>query len=386
MIAGGVRVWVGLSVGVFLVAGCGGQLSPPPSGPNGSDLESTLVGHIEINGSSTVQPISDAIREAFIQVHPNVNITVRADGTGHGFENFYGKSTDISDASRPIQPGEYQKVREAGIDFLELAIAYDGLTICVNPANTWVESLTIDQLKRIFVGDAAARTWQDVDASWPAREIKIFAPGTGSGTYDYFRDVVTGNHQSPPQKSDLVQTDLVQTDLAQTDPVQGDPSSGNEFLRGDMTLNESDNVLVQGVAGNKNSIGFFGVSYYAQNTDILRAIPIVNPETGQARLPTTENIASNRYAPFSRPLFLYVSLDSLNRAEVQTFVDFYLTNVSQFCADGKVLYVQLPDEIFSRTRAIFDSVRSGTHYIDPQGNARRGSFAQLYQDQYLRAP
>ncbi|TWU59815.1 Phosphate-binding protein PstS precursor [Rubripirellula tenax] len=314
-----------------------------------TETASTLVGDIKIDGSSTVQPISDAVREAFIKLHPGVKVTVGGQGTGNGFKEFYAGATDISDASRPIKSGELEKAQAAGIDFLELAIAYDGLTIVVNPKNDWVKSLTVEQLTKIFVGDNAAKKWNDIDPSWPDQEIKIFAPGTGSGTYDYVKEVTAGDNE----------------------------------LRGDMTLNEDDNVLVQGVAGNKFSIGFFGVAYYTQNAKILQAVPIVNPETNEPTLPTTENIASGKYAPFSRPLFIYVNAQSLNRAEVQTFVDFYLENVSTFCAEGKVDYVQLPDDVFERTLENYDSVATGTHFIDGQGKTREGTFAELYTAENL---
>jgi phosphate transport system substrate-binding protein len=353
---------VGFVVSLSIVTGC--DSSAPTSVPTAGDAsagsslpaaatptESTLVGDININGSSTVQPISNAIREAFIKVHPGVNVTVGGEGTGNGFKEFAHKSTDISDASRPIKPGELAACKEGGVEFVELPVAYDGLTIVVHPENDWAKSLTVDQLKKIFVGEDAAKTWKDVDPSWPDDAIKIFAPGTGSGTYDYFHEVVA--------KKD------------------------KKELRGDMNLNEDDNILVQGVAGNKYSIGFFGVAYYAQNADILKAIPIVNPKTGDAVLPTTENIATNKYAPFSRPLFIYVNTESLNRAEVQTFVQFFLDNVSGFCESGKVDYVQLPEDVFGRTNENFDSVAPGTHFVDADGNSRSGPFSELFKAENL---
>ncbi len=298
-----------------------------------------------------MQPISNAIREAFIEVHPGVSVTVGGEGTGNGFEEFEKQATDISDASRPIKPGELADCKAAGVNFIELPVAYDGLTIVVNPENDWVKSLTIDQLKKIFVGDDAAKTWKDVDASWPDEQINIFAPGTGSGTYDYFHEVTA--------KKD------------------------KKKLRGDMNLNEDDNVLVQGVAGNKYSIGFFGVAYYTENADVLKAVPIVNPKTNEAVSPTTENIASNNYAPFSRPLFIYVNAESLNRAEVQTFVQFYFDNVSQMCAEGKVDYVQLPTDAFERSNEIFDTIALGTHFVDADGNSREGAFSELFTAENL---
>lgn len=343
---------VGVLVSLALLIGCDSSPKPETAEKTGNLApESTLVGDIKINGSSTVQPISDAIRESFIQLHPGVSITVRGDGTGTGFKDFYAKSTDISDASRPIKPGELEKVEAANIEFLELAVASDGLTVVVNPENDWVKELSVEQLKKIFIGESAAKKWSDVDPTWPKQDIKIFSPGTGSGTYDYFKEVVAGEDSA---------------------------------MRGDMNLNEDDNVLVQGVAGNKFSIGFFGVAYYAQNAEILKAVPIINPDENKAYLPSTENIASGKYAPFSRPLFIYVSTESLNRAEMQTFVEYYLENVSTLCAEGKVDYVQLPEDKFTRTMEIFDAGKTGTHFVH-DGESRKGSFAEIYVDQNLAA-
>ncbi|NND98104.1 MAG: PstS family phosphate ABC transporter substrate-binding protein [Pirellulaceae bacterium] len=311
--------------------------------------ESTLKGDIKINGSSTVQPISNAIREMFIKEHPGVNVRVDGAGTGNGFQEFYGKSTDISDASRPIKPGEFEECKANGVEFIELPVAYDGLTIVVHPENDWSTRLTVDQLKKIFVAGDSAKTWKDVDESWPEEDINIFAPGTGSGTYDYFHEVVA--------KKD------------------------KKELRDDMNLNEDDNILVQGVAGNKYSIGFFGVAYYEENKDSLKAVEIVNPKDSQAYLPTNENIATNKYAPFSRPLFIYVNTDSLNRADVQTFVEFFMNNVSTACE--KVGYVRLPDEIIAKGKENIDSVVVGTHFVDADGESRSGPLAEIFKPENL---
>ncbi|WP_404310178.1 PstS family phosphate ABC transporter substrate-binding protein [Neorhodopirellula lusitana] len=311
--------------------------------------ESNLVGAIKIDGSSTVQPISDAVRESFIAVHPQVDISVGGNGTGNGFKSFYDKGTDISDASRAIKPGEFEKCVANGVSFVELPVAYDGLTIVVNPENDWVKELTVAQLKTIFIGADAAKNWSDVDPSWPKEPINIFAPGTGSGTYDYFHEV-----------------------LAKKDGTE---------LRSDMSLNEDDNILVQGVAGNKFSIGFFGVAYFTENQDKLRAIPIVNPKDETAYEPTTDNIASNKYAPFSRPLFIYVNTESLNRAEIQTFVEYYMETVSEACE--KVGYVRLPEAIIAKAQQNLDAVEAGTHFVDESGESRSGALKDLFVEDNL---
>ncbi|MEM6980499.1 MAG: PstS family phosphate ABC transporter substrate-binding protein [Planctomycetota bacterium] len=333
---------------LIAVVGCDSKAIPEgadPAAPAISTGEaSSLVGQIRIDGSSTVQPISNAIRETFIVAHPGVSVDVGGNGTGNGFKSFADKGTDISDASRPIKPGEAEKCEAASISFVELPVAYDGLTIVVNPENDWVTELTVDQLKQMFVGDNAAQKWSDIDASWPNETINIFAPGTGSGTYDYFHEV-----------------------LAKKDDKE---------LREDMNLNEDDNILVQGVAGNKYSIGFFGVAYFVENQDKLRAVPVVNPKDQTAYMPTTDNIASNKYAPFSRPLFIYVNTESLNRAEVETFVTYYLDNVSD--AAEKVGYVRLPDSIISTAMANLESLRMGTHFVDAQGESRSGPLAEIF--------
>ena len=336
---------LGLAV---VLSGCESKTdsTDPDSSPAAST--STLKGEIKINGSSTVQPISNAIRELFIKEHPGVAVDVRGDGTGNGFKDFYGQSTDISDASRPIKAGELEKCNEAGVKFIEIPVAYDGLTIVVHPENDFVKELTVDQLKKIFTGEEGT-TWKDVDSSWPDKKINIFAPGTGSGTYDYFHEVV-----------------------AKPDGLE---------LHGDMTLSEDDNALVIGVSGDKDAIGFFGVAYYEENKDDLRAVPIVNPADDTAYLPTKENIATNKYAPFSRPLFIYANVVSTEKAEVQAFIEFFLANVSKVCED--VGYVRLPDDILATAQANYDSGKTGTHFVDDKGEGRSGLFVDNFKPENL---
>lgn len=331
------------------VGGCDSSSSDSTSaGSQGGNADSsavsTLTGNIVIDGSSTVLPISNAAKEQFQKEFPEVRITVSGSGTGNGFKRFYSQETDISDASRPIKPGEFEKCKEAGIRFIELPIAYDGLTIVVHPKNDWVQQLTIDQLKKMFIGDNAPKTWKDVDPAWPDEEIKFFAPGTGSGTYDYFYEVIA--------KED------------------------DKEIRSDLSLNEDDNILVQGVAGNKNSIGFFGVAYYEENKDKLRAVPIVSPEDGIAYEPTQENIATNQYAPFSRPLFIYVNAESLNKAQVQVFVDFLLENAPGIAES--VDYVRSPEPVAAKARENFDAVKTGTYFINEAGESKNGSITKVF--------
>ena len=310
---------------------------------------SNITGTIKINGSSTVLPISNAVAEEFGKLYPEVTVSVDGAGTGNGFKEFQDKVTDISDASRPIKSSEFDKCKANGVSFIELPIAYDGLTIVIHPENDWATKLTVDQLRTIFVGDDAPKKWNEVDDSWPDEAINFFAPGTGSGTYDYFHEVVVG-------KSDAE-------------------------LRNDMQLNEDDNILVQGVAGNKYSIGFFGVAYYEESKDKLKAVKIVNPKDGNSYLPTSENIASGRYAPFSRPLFIYVSTASLPRAEVMTFVNYYLENVPELCE--RVDYVRLPEELMARSRENLENEVTGTHYVDAEGESRSGAVSEIFVKENL---
>jgi phosphate transport system substrate-binding protein len=333
------------SVVIACLVGCNSKTTETVS-PTG---ESNLTGTVKINGSSTVLPISNAVAEEFAKLYPGVTVSVDGAGTGNGFDDFQSKKTDISDASRPIKPGELEKCRANGVDFIEIPIAYDGLTIAIHPENDWAKTLTIDQLKSMFVGPEAAKQWSDVDPTWPDEKINIYAPGTGSGTYDYFREVVVGKSE--------------------------------DELRNDMNLNEDDNILVSGVAGDKFAIGFFGVAYYEESKDKLSAVKIVNPKDGEAYLPTSENIASGVYAPFSRPLFIYVSTASLPRAEVATFVSYYLENVPELCE--RVDYVRLPEDIMARGIGNLDQELTGTHYIDSEGNSRSGAVADIFQPENL---
>jgi len=328
-----------LALGLFFVTGCQDK-SAVTTPVAGSDLK----GKILIDGSSTVKPIGEAVANRFNKLHPGVSVDVGGRGTGNGFKLFENKETDISEASRPVKPSELEKLKAAGISFLELPVAYDGLTIVIHPENDWVQQLTIDQLKQIFLKADNATTWKDVDANWPEEQIKLFAPGTGSGTYDYFKEVV------------------------------------GEDIREDMSFNEDDNALVVGVAGNKYSIGFFGVAYFNENREKLQAVPIFNPELEKAFLPEKENIENNNYAPFSRPLFVYVSTESLKRSEMQAFVSFYIEEVSGLVEN--VGYVKLPDSIMERAQILLDDpeASAGTCFVDAQGNSRKGRLDELFND------
>lgn len=268
---------------------------------------SKLSGEIRIDGSSTVFPITEAIVEEFNKTEPDVKIPVGVSGTGGGFKKFIAKETDISNASRPIKDEEAEDAKNAGVEYTELKVAYDGLSVLVNPENTWVDYLTVEELAKIWMPDSQVMTWQDVRAEWPDEEIKFYAPGTDSGTFDYFTEEINGESGA---------------------------------IRSDFTGSEDDNVLVQGIAGDKNALGFFGYAYYEENQDKLKIVPIDNGNG--AITPTFDTIKSGEYAPLSRPIFIYVNNEALKREEVKAFVTFYLENATNIVAE--VGYVSLPEE------------------------------------------
>ena len=292
-----------LLTSIFVLAGCGQQKSTQQE----SKTAEKLSGEIRIDGSSTVFPITEAVVEEFNKSEPDVKIPVGISGTGGGFKKFVTKETDISNASRPIKDEEAKKAKDAGVEYIELKVAYDGLSVLVNPQNTWVDSLTVEELKKIWNPDSEVKTWKDVRNEWPEEEINLYAPGTDSGTFDYFTEEINGESGA---------------------------------IRPDFTGSEDDNVLVQGIAGDKNALGFFGFAYYEENQDKLKLVPIDNGDG--AVTPSFETIKSGEYAPLSRPIFIYVNKEALTRAEVKEFVEFYLEKAKDIVPE--VGYVSLPEE------------------------------------------
>lgn len=322
---------------------------PAGESPSG-EVNTELQGRVEIDGSSTVYPISEAAASQFTKLYPNVTVNVGVSGTGGGFKRFTKGETDISDASRPIKSSEFDASNEAGVGFVELPVAYDGLTIVVHKDNDWVDQLTVDEIKKIFTATTAAKTWSAVRDGWPEKEVRIFAPGTDSGTFDYFKEVVAGKTDS---------------------------------LRADMSTSEDDNVLVTGVSGSPTAIGFFGVAYYQENKDKLKAVPVVNPESGEAVSPNKDTIESGEYAPFSRPLFIYANAKSLSRPEVKRFVTYYLENApSMAAATG---YVALPESIYDAALKNARSRKTGTHYLTAEGEKQEGPVTEVYQAKNLNS-
>lgn len=285
-----------------LAAGCGG-------GQTQTQTQSKeLSGAINIDGSSTVFPITEAVAEEFMKKHPKVKVSVGVSGTGGGFKKFTVGETDISNASRPIKDSEKQKAEENKIEYIELPIAYDGISVVVNKDNNFIDSMTVAELKKIWEPNSTVKKWNQIRPEWPDLEIKLFGPGTDSGTFDYFTEAVNGKEKAS---------------------------------RADFTASEDDNVLVQGVVGNKGGLGYFGYAYYAENKDKLKLVSIDDGK-GKAVAPSEQTINDGTYKPLSRPIFIYVSKAALKKPEVREFVKFYLTEGQKLVP--QVGYVTMPKE------------------------------------------
>jgi phosphate transport system substrate-binding protein len=308
-----------LSLAGAVLAGCGNNTAPAPEQSKDSNAaapaESKLSGTIKVDGSSTVFPITEAAAEEFQNANPGVQVTVGVSGTGGGFKKFVAGETDISNASRPIKDSEAAAAKEKGIEYLEIPVAYDGLSVVVSKENTWVDKLTVAELKKIWEPNSKVKTWKDVRPEWPAEEIKLYGPGTDSGTFEYFTEAIVGE----AKKS-----------------------------RADYTASEDDNVLVQGIAGDKNSLGYFGFSYYEENADKLKLVPI-DAGDGKAVTPSADTIKDGSYKPLSRPLFIYVNKKSLEKPEVKEFVKFYLENAPELVKS--VFYVPLTEDKYKESLA-----------------------------------
>ncbi len=281
------------------------------------------TGNISIDGSSTVYPISEAVAEEYLAINPKVRVTVGESGTGGGFKKFGRGEIDINDASRAIKQNEAEACEANNIKFIELLIAYDGMAIVVNPANTWANEITVTELRMLWEPAAQGKItkWNQIRAEWPDKEIHLYGAGTASGTFDYFTEAIMGEAKS---------------------------------CRGDYTASEDDNVLVQGVASDELALGFFGLSYFENNKDKLKLVA-VNDEIAEngdgAILPTIETVKNKTYAPLSRPLFIYVNSTAAEKEVIQDFVTFYLENSPALVKE--VGYIPLTDEELATGKAIW---------------------------------
>lgn len=315
--------------------------------PGGAQAQrERLSGRIRCDGSSTVAPITTAAAELFQAEQPNVKVMVGISGTGGGFKKFLEERadlrTDISDASRPIKSAEAARAAELGVEYIELPVAYDGMAVVVNPTNTFCKSLTVAELKRIWEPGSTINNWKDVRAGFPDMPLKLYGPGTDSGTFDYFTEAVIGKEDA---------------------------------CRSDFTASEDDNVLVQGVEGDRGALGYFGFSYYAANRERLGLVAI-DDGSGRPVLPTVATIADGSYTPLSRPLFLYVNRKAADRPEVRAFIRFIFDNARRIVEHPKVNYVALSDDLYQAIWKRFEKGLTGTVYGDP--GASKKSLSQLF--------
>nr|AUN36278.1 phosphate ABC transporter periplasmic phosphate-binding protein PstS [uncultured bacterium] len=320
-----------LVLGICL-AGCNSGSETSDSGDANAASEpvkpsANLEGKISVDGSSTVAPITSAIVEKFTADNQGVQIPVGTSGTGGGFKKFGSGQLDISDASRPIKDKEAAAAKAKGVDFIELPIAYDGLSVVVNPKNTWAKSLTVAELKAIWQNGSKINNWSQVRKGFPSKPLKLYGPGTASGTFDYFVEEIIGKEGKS---------------------------------RSDYTASEDDNTLVEGVSRDEGALGYFGFAYYEENAAKLGLVGIDDGKG--AVLPSSETILSGDYKPLSRPLFIYVSSKAADRPEIQAFVKFYLANAKELTKE--VGYVPVPDSVYAAATKRFEEKTLGTVYKD----------------------
>ncbi len=279
---------------------------------------------VKIDGSSTVYPVTEAVAEEF-QKQTGIKVTVGISGTGGGFKKFCRGETDISNASRPILQKEIDACKEKGIRYIELPVAFDALTVVINPQNTWAEKLTVAQLKKMWepAAKGTITNWNQIDPSFPNAPLKLFGAGADSGTFDYFTEAIVGKSKSS---------------------------------RPDYTGSEDDNVLVQGVSSDKNALGYFGYAYYEENKGRLKAVAIDNGK-GPVK-PSIQTVLDGSYNPLSRPIFIYVNAESAKKPEVKSFVEFYMRNGERLVK--KVAYIPLPSKAYTTFLGYFRAGRAGS--------------------------
>ncbi len=313
--------------------------TPSPAGGGGTaaggdtPAATDVTGAVNIDGSSTVYPISQAMAEEFQGANPNAQVSVAFSGTGGGMKKFCAGEIDVADASRAIKQEEIDACTKAGIEFIELPVALDGLAVVVNPQNTWAKCLTVAELKKIWEPAATGKVtnWNQVRPDFPDAPIKLYSPGTDSGTFEYFTEAI--NEEAKASRTDI-------------------------------TPSEDDNVLVQGVSGDPNAMGYFGVAYFEENQDKLKLVEVENPETKECKAPIPlDNVIDGTYSPLSRPLFIYVSKKAMDeKPAVKAFVDFYLNNPTEIVKSTG--YVELPAEAYTKAQERVSAGKTGSTFKD----------------------
>src|SRR5687767_11873537 len=301
----------------------GAALAPPVA-------LNTLTGTVTVDGSSTVFPVSEAMAEEFQKATGGkVRVTVGISGTGGGFKKFCNDETDVSDASRPMQSAEAVACAEKRIEWVELPVAFDGLSILVSPKNDFVKDIKLSELKKMWEPEAQGKLtkWNQVRPEWPDRTFKLYGPGADSGTFDYFTEAVNGKEKAS---------------------------------RGDYTASEDDNVLVQGISSDPNALGYFGFAYYEENADKLKLVKVDAEKGAGCVEPTKETIANGAYSPLSRPIFIYAKKASLDKAEVREFVRFYLNPDTAPKFIDQVGYIAFPSQFYQQATQRLNAVQTGT--------------------------
>lgn len=333
----------GLALTAGLITGCNGGGTPPApndpktgtsSGSSGGDPKGgPLTGNIVIDGSSTVFKASAAVAESFMEVHDGMNVTVSSSGTGAGMKKLAAGEIDIAGASRPIKKDELEACTKNGIEIIEIAVGYDGLTVVVNPKNTWTNDLTVAELKKMWEPNSTVRTWKDVRPSFPDTPITFYGPGTASGTFDFFTKVIVGEEDA---------------------------------MRTDFQASEDDNVILNGVAGDEGGIGYFGMAYWEENKDKVKAVGI---DSGDGPiLPGQETVSNLSYKPLSRPEFIYVNKSALSKTGMKEFVAYYLSEEGQ-AGIKDVGYVPFVPELYERIQKRFDAGVVGSLFMGIDGKS-----------------
>jgi len=313
---------------MIVVAACGGGnaggdeaaqgATETPATTEETPAEETganLTGEIKLEGSSTVYPISEAVAEEFMAMHEGVNVTVGLSGSSNGIKAIMNGEADIANASRLIKEEELKAIQDKGDDVVEMPVAYDGITVVIHPENDWATEMTVEELQKIWQKDSTVKNWSDVRPEWPNEPITLFGPGTASGTFEYFTEAINGEAK---------------------------------VSREDYTPSEDDNVLVQGVSGDKYALGYFGFAYYEENANKLKAVAIKETADAPAVAPSIETIGDGSYKPLSRSIYIYPLKSALERPEVQEFIKFYMSEEGGQTLSEEVGYVRLGQDLYDK--------------------------------------